>query len=307
MSKEFKSLEYYKSLHWDYNILFSEEEKTYALYLKDNDLSFSAESPEQLIKLLPVKIDEWLKNKISGKNKNSEIIEPLNLGDCNGRLNIKVSQSLHYKLLQNAVMEGLTINHLVNDILNSYYGKFSKARYTKKDYTPDNTLAVVNCATTLDEVRKFNIYACGTAGVGQTFKKFKYFGAYQNKNVSDLFEVRAVIDIEKTNDLKNAKCQVYWKNVNDDNEKLFKEVLSIIAKDERRRGELASFANRVFLLSNHIKDVTFKKDTHGGLYGTKKYFNDIATGCKNIQEFAEKINDKSWSEFDTSKIVDEQE
>lgn len=307
MSKGFKSLEYYKSLHWDYNILFSEEEEIYTLYLKDNDLSFSAETPEQLIKLLPQKLDAWLKNKINSKDKNSEIIEPVNLGNCNGRLNIKVSQQLHYKLLQEAIMEGLTINHLVNDILNSYYGKFSKPKYVKKDYTPDDTLAVVNCATTLEEVRDYNIYACGTTKVGEAFKKFKYFGTYKDKNVSDVFEVKAVVDIEKTNDFKNAKCKMYWKNVDEDDEKLFKEILTKIAQDKHRQGELKKFHNRVFLLSNHIKDVTFKKDTHGGLYGTKKYFNDIATGCKNIQEFAEKINDKSWSDFDTSKLVDEQE
>ena len=53
---------------------------------------------------------------------------------------------------------------------------------------------------------------------------------------------------------------------------------------------------QVFILGER-REVNFKKDSTGGMWGTKLYFKNIAKGCKGIDDFAELLKDKTWSDL----------
>lgn len=315
MQSKLKPKEHYLSLKWDFNILYSEENKEYTLYLQNNDLEFSAETPEQLIKMFPEKLDEWLDTKINSKNKNNNISEPVKLDACNGRLSLNVSSSIHYNLLKDAQREGITINHLINNILNCHYGKFKVNKKSVDAFMPQRTLTVVNCSKTFDEVKELKMYACGTSGIAYTFKEFKYFGMYKDKNVSRIYEVLAVVDIEPTENIEKATGKVYWKNVDEDDEVLIKEIINRLNNKntlklkeltKERKNQIKDFENRIFLLhETNFAETNFTKDSHGGMYGVKKYFNNIALGCKDVHELAQKLYDKKWSEFEKEDSTEE--
>lgn len=315
MQTRFKTKEYYCALRWDYTISFSSENKTYTLALKNNDLSFSADTPEELLIMFPGELDKWIGQKLNAakKNKKVEINEPINIDECNGRLSLKVSSSVHYNLLKEAQMEGITINHLINDILNCRYGKFDKAKYIKFPYDPNSTLAVVNCSKSSEEIKALKLYSCSTSGIAYSFKRFKYFGLYNEKAVDTIFEVKAVVDVPS---LDASKCQIYWKNGNTPDEVLIAEILTRLNDTDKKKQEfidfrkkqIEDFENRIFLLDEkNIAETNFIKDSHGGLYGVKKYFNNIAIGKKNIKELGEFLNGKKWSVFDRHNSVEKQE
>lgn len=58
--------------------------------------------------------------------------------------------------------------------------------------------------------------------------------------------------------------------------------------------EIPKTALQVFLLSDQHK-VDFSKDTPGGLYGSKIYFE--CPSCKSIGELEKAIKNKVWSDF----------
>lgn len=146
-------------------------------------------------------------------------------------------------------------------------------------------LDVVNCAGSMQQIEQ-GFYACPNTGGSYRHKRAKYFGAYANKNVSKIFDIKAVIIISPDSD----EGVLVWKN------------------DESAESDLTSLARKkfdsttlqesyqVFLLENG-RDIEFKKDSKGGLFGSKIYFNDIAKDCKDISELANKLNGQVWSSF----------
>lgn len=311
MNKNLKTKEHYQSLNWDFNITFLEDIGKYKFSLKDNDLEYFAPTYNELINIFPHKLSEWLDDKFS--KKDAVINEPINIADCNSRINIKLSQSVQYHLLKDAQSDGITVNHLVSNIISGYYGIFKRQKPLKKLYNPSQTLAVVNCAGTIDEIMNNHIYACGATGVAYSFKPFKYFGPYSQKEVSAIFEVKAAIDIEPTKKLTPDKCKIYWKNVSEDDEVLINELISKLNEKNNkfskdRRNEIEKSNTRIFLLNgNNFAETRFIKNTPRGLYSTKKYFNDIASDCNNAKELAQKLNGKFWSNFDKDDSAEEQE
>jgi hypothetical protein len=306
MKKNGKTKEEFIKTPWEMSILRSADSNDYTLHLKDNDLEYKAESPEKLIQLFPEKLAKWLDKKF--KDESSRIFEPLKVANFNGRLSLKLSNTLHYRLSQESYLEGITVNHLINNILNSHYGIVSEPKYVNAPYKKDQTLAVVNCTKTIEEVEKLSLYCCGTKGIPYSFKKFKYFGAYSNKRVTCLFAIKAVIDIKETDTLTPDKCTIYWKNTDEDDSKLISEVIQKLTPTDEdsedvkklkdfRVSQIKMDSNRVFLLSDCAM-TDFVKETNGGMYGVKKFFNNIAEDCINTKELAEKLYKKTWSDFD---------
>jgi hypothetical protein len=130
-------------------------------------------------------------------------------------------------------------------------------------------------------------YACPNTGGSYRHKRAKYFGAYANKNVSKIFEIKAVVIISPNSD----EDLLVW--CNDDTTKE-----DVIINDARKKLDSTTLQEsyQVFLLENG-RDIEFKKDSKGGLFGSKIYFNDIAKDCKDITELAKKLNGKVWSNF----------
>lgn len=313
MSKEHLTKKEYQKLNWDFDASYLDDVGKYKFTLKENDLEYFASTYKELIDMFPQKLSEWLDVKL--KQKEPKINKPISVGDCNGRINIKLSTSVQYHLLKEAQTEGITVNHLVSNIISRHYGLLTRdeEKSQGKIYNPSQTLAVVNCAGTIDEIMNNHIYACGSTGVAYSFKQFKYFGPYAHKKVSAIFEVKAVIDVKQTKKITPDKCKVYWKNFSENDEILITELLTKLNDENNdlsveRKNLIKKSNTRIFLLNeNNFAETNFEKDTPRGLYSTKKYFNNIASDCNSAKELAQKLNGRLWSEFEKEEITKEQE
>jgi hypothetical protein len=154
-------------------------------------------------------------------------------------------------------------------------------------------LDVVSCSGTLEEINNY-VYMCPDTGGSYSHRRAKFFGAYANKKVDEVFEIKAVVTIEKM--LNGAK--VKWKNINANDKDLENEAISKLEKWDWRINENKSVPIQVFLLDKKESKVNFYKETKGGMMQSKKYFWDIATDCKNSSDLAKKIRNKHWSSFE---------
>jgi len=153
-------------------------------------------------------------------------------------------------------------------------------------------LDVVSCSGTLAEIEQ-GVYMCPDTGGAYSHRRAKYFGPYSSKKVADIFEINAIVVIEKN--LGEAKIK--WKNKNIKDEILIEQAKQKLQNWQWRIEENKSVPLQVFLLDNR-QETNFVKETSGGMLQSKKYFWDIATDCKNSQELAEKLRDKNWGEYE---------
>lgn len=153
-------------------------------------------------------------------------------------------------------------------------------------------LDVVSCSGTLAEIEQ-GVYMCPDTGGAYSHRRAKYFGPYSSKKVADIFEINAIVVIEKN--LGEAKIK--WKNKTINDETLIEEARQKLRNWQRRIDENKSVPLQVFLLDNR-QETNFVKETSGGMLQSKKYFWDIATDCKNSQELAEKLRDKYWGDYE---------
>jgi hypothetical protein len=165
------------------------------------------------------------------------------------------------------------------------------AMTTKDPYYWENLLDVVNCSRSMRRISK-GVYACPVTGSAYTHRRARYFGAYENKAVSWLFEIKAVVTVGR--DLSSS--QVNWKNVDIGDESLRQEAIQKIKMDNHLMTEIAKQSLQVFLLENPAR-TSFYKSTKGGMLGSKQYFPGIAEGCGNSKDLAERLRNKRWSDF----------
>lgn len=149
-------------------------------------------------------------------------------------------------------------------------------------------LDVVNCAGTQDEIISHNVYICPDLGGQYHHKRAQYFGLYKNKMVSRIYNIDAVVIVEQ--DFKSSN--ILWKREDtlEDQEliKTAEDKLNLLRSDEIKTRNL-----KVFVLSNG-KEVSFEKDTYGGLYGSKIYFE--FPKCQCIDDVENEIKQKKvWS------------
>ena len=153
--------------------------------------------------------------------------------------------------------------------------------------TWDNRLDVVNCVGSIDEVLNEKIYACPAEGRPYSHRRAKYFGVYYNKKVHLLFQIDGVAIVEEN----CRKIKLKYNNTLDDDSSLVKRAKVFVK--ENRNEEIKNRSLQVFLLSNEER-VSFIKDSDGGMYGSKIYF-DIE--CNDVKDLAVKINGRKWSSF----------
>lgn len=147
-------------------------------------------------------------------------------------------------------------------------------------------LDVVNCSGSYDEFVNHGVYLCPTRGGAYSHKRCRYFGAYKNKEVKYISEIRAVVDVEL-----NGDGSVNWCNIERSPKELLSEATSIIKKF---RPESESI--RVFLLGERY-ETNFMKDTKGGMQQSKLYFDISSLGVVSAVELAQAIRNRKWSEF----------
>lgn len=152
-------------------------------------------------------------------------------------------------------------------------------------------LDVVNCGGTKNEILEDSVYMCPNRGGQYRHERARYFGTYWDKNVAYIYHIDAIVVC----DINFQGCELKWKNdINDPEEELFERAKAFIRK--YRIGEIKQNGLQVFLLSEQ-REVNFKKDTKGGLFGSKKYF--AISEATDIDSCAKLIKGKKWSDFET--------
>lgn len=152
-------------------------------------------------------------------------------------------------------------------------------------------LDIVNCSGTIKEVHNHDVYMCPDSGGMYKHRRAKYFGGYKGKNVKYIHEIKALVIVEKGGN----EAYLKWNNFDVDEKELISEALTKISILENRKTEILARNLQVFLLQNPA-EANFRKVSDGGLYGSKKYFRNIARhyGAKNSFELAEKLKTETW-------------
>lgn len=146
-------------------------------------------------------------------------------------------------------------------------------------------LDVVNCAVSEKDIKKYGVYVCPEAKGAYKHVRSKYFGIYGNKKVDTIAEINGVCTVDEFNNIS-----VSWFN----SETCLKEDLINTVKNKSEA--FPDFRPiQVFALDNFREGINFEKDSPGGMFGSKKYFN-IGAKIKNIDELAQQINNKSWGD-----------
>jgi len=216
-------------------------------------------------------LEEQFAKEINEAKKHKIILQPLTFEDFVGSLE-QVCNSEYLKNLLDEFKLYLDRN-----------GRLPKWKYL---------LDVVNCSGTLEEIEQ-GVYMCPDTGGAYSHRRAKYFGPYSSKKVADIFEINAIVVIEKN--LGEAKIK--WKNKNIKDETLIEQAKQKLQNWQWRIDENKSVPLQVFLLDNR-QETNFVKETSGGMLQSKKYFWDIATDCENSQELAEKLRDKNWGDYE---------
>lgn len=216
-------------------------------------------------------LEEQFEKQIKEAKKHKIILQPITFEDFVGSL----EQVCNTEYLRNLLDE-------------------FKLYLDRNNYLPKwkYLLDVVSCSGTLEEIEQ-GVYMCPDTGGAYSHRRAKYFGPYSNKKVSDIFEISAIVVIEKN--LGGAKIK--WRNKNIKNVTLIEQAKQKLQNWQWRIDENKSVPLQVFLLENR-QETNFIKETSGGMLQSKKYFWDIATDCKNSQELAEKLRDKNWGDYE---------
>jgi hypothetical protein len=187
-----------------------------------------------------------------------------------------------------AEVEQVKINETLESIIEEFRGYLDHNNLLPRwKYLLD----VVNCGNTIHEVEK-GFYACPNTGRAYSHRRAKYFGAYENKNVSMLCEIDAVVVKE------GEEFSVKWNNqTTQKDSEIIRRAKEITDNwDEWRIKESEKTPMQIFLLGKKVKLKSgFKKDSAGGLFGSKKYFWDIAQDVGDVYGLAKKLNGRAWS------------
>ncbi|MFQ5751627.1 MAG: hypothetical protein ACE5HI_06470 [bacterium] len=149
-----------------------------------------------------------------------------------------------------------------------------------------NWLDVINCAGLPDDVLVGNVYMCPAEGGAHSHGRSKYFGMYRQKKVEKIALIRAVVDVETS-----SQSKLLWNNVNEKTSNLLAEAQSKLAS--LRPGE---YPTRIFLLDT-LHDTEFVKDTYGGMFGSKQYFNISRFEAEDAASLANLLKGRNWSEL----------
>ena len=150
--------------------------------------------------------------------------------------------------------------------------------------TWQDLLDVTNCAQYSHIQIEDGVYMCPDKSGAYTHSRCKYFGVYHEKEVSHVAEIKALI---RVNSSKECKVERKIDDRISDSE-LTKTALIMIDKHGWK------LPAQVFLLGERYK-TNFIKDSKGGLFASKKYFNIASLNVQNAEELAFKLNGIVWS------------
>lgn len=181
-----------------------------------------------------------------------------------------------------AIIKGLNLSPYLISHVNDYESYLNQQNLLP---TWKYRLDVVNCTKTMELVEKWG-YVCPAQDGSYNHKRSKYFGAYQDKAVRLVAEIKGVVDFYKKDEYR-----ILWKN----DEQLNKDALKEEA-EKIKNSVAGNFDKRVFVLDKPTK-INFTKKSFGGMQCSKRYF-DLRDYLENVpddvEELAEKLNNCEW-------------
>jgi hypothetical protein len=147
-------------------------------------------------------------------------------------------------------------------------------------------LDVVNCAQSFNTISLHHVYMCPAEIGHYNHKRSQYFGMYRNKCVEKVGVIEAVVDLES-----DQESTLKWNNSAKPKADLINQ-----AKKKKDCWQFVNYPMRIFLLSD-LSNTNFMKDTPGGMFGVKKYFDVSSLGANSATELAEKLRGKTWTNY----------
>lgn len=147
-------------------------------------------------------------------------------------------------------------------------------------------LDVVNCAKTKEFITSNFAYTCPEAKGAYKHLRSRYFGIYENKKVDIIAEIQGVCVVDENNKIEIS----WWDNDKCNDFELMEKTQNLINKIPEYR------PIQVFLLDNFRDNINFYKDTSGGMYNSKIYFN-IYNTINDVDDLVKVIQNKGWSNY----------
>lgn len=147
-------------------------------------------------------------------------------------------------------------------------------------------LDVVNCAVSENDIKKYGVYVCPEAKGAYKHVRSKYFGIYGSKKVDTIAEIKGVCEVDE-----NQNVSASWFNSDMTTRE---ELISIVKTKTDAFPDFRPI--QVFVLDNFRDGINFEKDSPGGMFGSKKYFN-FNNKIKNIDELEGLISNQAWNDF----------
>lgn len=160
----------------------------------------------------------------------------------------------------------------------------------------ESRLDIVNCAKSCKDIiqkdEDYSFYICPDKGGAFAHKRCRYFGIYEQKAVSDIFEIEDVVIYNQNGTLSDG---VYGKIKKS-------KIKSFVEKHLKAcphyKEETILHSLQIFCLKKHHSlEAPFVKTSKGGMYGSKIYFTFEKDECKDIETLAKTISGKTWEEF----------
>jgi len=155
-------------------------------------------------------------------------------------------------------------------------------------------LDVVNCGKTMDEI-KAGAYMCPNRSGPYTHVRARYLGTYQAKSIPSIHEIDALVACSPG----ALEFQLRWKNNSQSETEIIERARQMTKRiNPSHVANLREEGLQIFLLGAEVQ-TDFRKDTAGGLFGSHRYFRNIAKTLEaaNAKDLASKLKGRKWSEF----------
>ena len=153
---------------------------------------------------------------------------------------------------------------------------------------------VCSCSKSIErEQVALGVYVCPATGGHYSHQRARFFGAYANKGVRHVAEIRAVIDVgAEVGADADIVPSVYYKNTDEPVADLIAEAKEKAAAARPNR----DWAARVFLLGPLVA-TNFGKDSGGGMVGSKQYFDVGSLHAEDAEDLARKLDGLTYTEL----------
>lgn len=148
-------------------------------------------------------------------------------------------------------------------------------------------LIIINCTKSADEVISRQVYICPAEGGSFKHQESRYFGLYKKMTVSHIANIEAVFRVNT-----DLSTEYLW-GFGGGNQDYYRQKAIDLAKELRFSREDPPTDVKVFLLGV-LNKTDFKKNSQGGMQGSKQYEDMSEYNVDNAGLIASKLYGKTW-------------